>query len=120
MKSDVCKKIVQLDDNILQATLLDKSEVVDSYMRPDSPFEKNPPEKDEGFSGYLLAHTSRRNEDRFGALVYHAIRHEKAEILLVPVSGDFTLRLLVRPGTMTSDVIRRIGDIKMPATRGTG
>ena len=120
MKSDVCKKIVQLDDNILQATLLDKSEVVDSYMRPDSPFEKNPPEKDEGFSGYLLTHTSKRNEERFGALVYHAIRHEKAEILLVPVSGDFTLRLLVRPGTTTSDVIRRISGIKMPATAGTG
>lgn len=120
MVTGVCKKIVQLDDNILQATLLDKSNVVDSYMREDSPLEKRPPEKDEGFIGYLLANTAKRNEGRFGALVYQVIRHEKAEIILVPVSSDFTLRLFVRPGTTTSDVIRRVGGIKMPRTAGTG
>ena len=120
MDSDVCQKIVELDDNILQATLLDKSNVVDSYMRKDAPLKKSPPEKDEGFIGYLLAHTAKKNEDRFGALAYQVIRHEMAEIILVPVSGDFTLRLLVRPGSTTSDIIRRIGGIKMPTTAGTG
>lgn len=93
MKTDVCKKIVQLDDNFLQATLLDKSNVVDSYMRQDSPLEIKPPEKDEGFTGSLFAHIAKRNEDRFGALVYQVIRYENAEIILVPVSSDFTPRL---------------------------
>jgi hypothetical protein len=120
MRQDVCKKLVQLDENILQATLLDRSTVIESYMREDSPLEKRLPEKDEGFTSYLLAHTAKRNEEKFGGLIYEVIRYENAEIILVPVSGDFTLRLFVRPGSTTRDVIRRIGGIKMPTTAGTG
>lgn len=120
MEPDVCKKIVELDDNILQATLIDNSRIVESYARKDAPLRKRPPEKDESFIGYLLTHTAKKNEDRFGALAYQVIRHEMAEIILVPVSGNLTLRLLVRPGSTTSDIISRIGGFKMPATAGTG
>lgn len=119
MRQGVCKKLVQLDDNILQATLLDRSTVIESYVREDSPLEKRPHEKDEGFSNHLLAHTLKSNGEKFGALIYEVIQYENAEIILVPVSGDFTLRLFVRPGSTTSDVIRRIGGIKMPTTAGT-
>lgn len=120
MKPNVCEKLVEMDDNILQATLLEKSNIVESYKRKDAPLKEDLPLKEEGFVGYLMAHIARKNEDRFGALTYQVIRHEMMEIILVPVSGDFTLRLLVRPGSTTSEIIRRIGGIQMPTTAGTG
>ena len=101
----LCKSVVESDDSILIAALLDNNESIGWFVRPGTPIPN------EDATGIKVTQTTivtsiiKQNENYLGKVGYVLVHQELADVILFPKSGKIVLCVvIIRPYELESIV----------------